>query len=609
MMKHRHLVMGSVLILNLGLGGCTWDSSLYDTYVHDDSLTRCPPGDLLTDDNGEKYIDLNTIKCYKDEMKFKSEGGESNPKPQCVLSNDGEKDCSEIKDFLICEKYQQQTSEIFDKGSMPKIAFIQDLLEPTSLKSLDDYPEASEYRICPSAYNICAYSETDFVFGCVNACSKECPLLGCMNSDNMCGKDCVNCNEKGDVPNASSYKCNKFGVCTVKDCNKNHHLKRVKSEENDQLNHQSVDIDQYVCEENTDNLCGAVDSVETSDCSEFDANAESSSCRHNGYCTVTECKVGYHLTKGEKEEQYTCEKNTDEACGEVNKEAVPCSEFDANAAKYRCHENGYCTVDECQSGYHLTKGEKDNQKACEENRDEACGPVDGKAVNCSDATHDTNASIYRCNKDGACTVKVCNVGYHLKSVGDDQDDQYACEKNTDKSCGPVDSVKTSDCSEHAEEYRCHDNGYCTVTKCKVDYHLKKGEKEDQYACEENTAELCGAVDSYVTYSCKDVVYSTKECNLDGLCVCESNISTDVCSPKSATDNCSALPIAGKDRRPYCVPEVWCGTGLDKIACHDQPGWLTGICKDLNDCEAETCQEGYQNPPPNGECVPIQEEEP
>ena len=81
MMKHRHLVMGSVLILNLGLGGCTWDSSLYDTYVHDDSRTRCPPGDLLTDTKGKKYIDLNTVKCYKDEIIFKSRVDGSNPKP------------------------------------------------------------------------------------------------------------------------------------------------------------------------------------------------------------------------------------------------------------------------------------------------------------------------------------------------------------------------------------------------------------------------------------------------------------------------------------------------------------------------------------------------
>ena len=405
---------------------------------------------------------------------------------------------------------------------MPKIAFIADHPQDSN-NQLKNYPDAENYRICPSDYATCSYKEVEqsVEFGCIKECPKECAAIGCLNDDKHCGKDCVDCEEKGDKQNAV-MACTTYGACTVKKCKSGYHLKKGEKE------------DQYACEENTDKSCGAVDSVETSDCSEHAAEYR---CHENGYCTVTKCEAGYHLKKGETEDQYACEENTNNLCGAVD--SVETSDCSEHAAEYRCHENGYCTVTKCQSGYHLKKGEKE--------------------------------------------------------------DQYACEKNTDKSCAPVDSVETSDCfvfDENDELYRCHDNGYCTVTKCKVGYHLKKGEKEDQYACEENTAELCGAVDSYVTYSCNDlknpVLYSPGECNQDGLCECISGNGCDCFQDnKPFQSNCSCHPIAGKDRKPYCVPEVWCGTGSTTIACHNQTGWLTGSCEDLQGCKAETCQVGYK----------------
>ena len=351
MMKHRHLVIGSVLILTLGLGGCNWDSSLYDTYVHDDSVTRCPPGVLLTDDNGEKYIDLNTIKCYKDEMKFKSGGGKLENEPNCRSNDNAEIDCFKLQqDYRICMNFRdlmnKDTDSIWNTGSMPSIAFIQDSwndtssLNDSSSNYLEDYPEASEYRICPSAYNICIYNQTDF--GCVHKCTVGCYLLGCMNSVNMCGQYCVDCNKEGNE-NTYLMRCNAHGECTAQECQPGYHLKKGEKD------------DQYECEENGDKACGAVDSVETSDCSTFDAKAAEYRCHDNGYCTVTKCQSGYHLKKGEKDDQYECEKNRNEACGEVNKEAIDCTKIKENSPKTCDIDTGLCNCNTENGNSHIAE--------------------------------------------------------------------------------------------------------------------------------------------------------------------------------------------------------------------------------------------------------------
>ena len=570
-MKHRHLVMGSVLILTLDLGGCTWDSSLYDTYARNDSVTRCPPGDLLTDAEGEKYIDLSTADCYKDEIKFKSGGdntysllkNEADGQKtiwQCVDAEQnckaGVADCENcpawIEDYRMCMAFQDFEG-LFEKDNdtMPSIDFIADDRPTKNLRY--HYAEAGKYRICPKDYNTCYYHKPDGLergqFGCVSdcplsmidpntgkcqfSCSQNTCRIGnkCENQDQACGRDCVNCTTKSDDPNAKSYKCNKHVACTVKTCQLGYHLK-------------SVGDDQYVCEANKDYLCGTVNSHETFDCSEatHDPNASSYKCNKHGACTVKTCQRGYHL-KAVGDDQYACEANTDDLCGAVDSEETSdCSIFDANDEIYRCHSNGHCTVDKCQIGYHLIKTEKENQYKCEANADNLCGAVDAEAEDCSNF--------------------------------DDYD----------------------------EIYRCHSNGHCTVDKCQRGYHLIKTEKENQYACEANTAALCGAVDSIKTSRCSDVEHSTGECDQDGLCACKNysqassydcycTVNNNYYSNAYNESYCSCLPKRLDNGLPYCMKQVWC----NGVACHEKDGWLTGECvysSSKYHCKAKSCQKGY-----------------
>ena len=569
-MKHRLLVMGSVLILNLGLGGCTWDSSLYETYARNDSVTRCPPGDLLTDAEGKKYIDLSTAECYKGKIKFKS--GVSNTysllkngtdgedaKWRCV---DAEQNCADnvadcencpawIEDYRMCMAFQDFEG-LFEKdnNTMPSIDFIADDRPTKNLRY--HYAEAGKYRICPNDYNTCYYHKTNASergqFGCVSDCplsmidakTGKCQFLcsqntcrignKCENQDQACGRDCVNCTTKSDDPNASGYKCNKHGACTVKTCQLGYHLKAVGD-------------DQYKCELNTDALCGPVN-AEAADCSIFDANDEIYRCHANGYCTVEKCKVGWHLKKGEKEDQYVCEKNEPTLCGAVD--SVETSDCSEHAEIFSCHENGYCTVTKCDTGYHLKKGEKADQYKCEKNEDDLCGAVDSvETFDCSKAKHDTHASSYRCNDYGVCTVKVCKTRYHLKK-SEDADDQYTCEENSPTACGAVDSVDIYSCynvNNSANSKNCNDEGLCD---CKM------YSQASPYAC------YCYVNSSNTHY----------------------NVSY-----------CSCLPKRLDNGEPYCMKQVWCGG----VACHEQDGWLEGECYKHDNqfyCNATACQNGY-----------------
>ena len=318
---------------------------------------------------------------------------------------------------------------------------------------------------------------------------------------------------------------------------------------------------------NTAVTCG----TRCKDCTSVDGVSSKNTSCIDGFCTASLCIDGYHLKQEGNE--ILCEQNTLEVCGKNDSfdyescwellEKIDPDNSDSNNGYYEvlC-SNGVCQFD-CKEGYH--KDVKDDAETHAK-----CVPDDGTSCRGRDCYKDyPNADQAQC-LDGVCTIESCKSGYHLK----DENDKKICEDNTPNACGKIDVVDIKKCNEefdHAGATECRE-GVCTLVACANGYHLK--EENDQYKCEKNKDDLCGAVDSDVTYKCSTIANSTGKCNDVGLCKC---------------NNGYVAKRGNYDGAPYCVSNKTCGG----TTCYDdQEGWVTGDCK-YNKCHASTCQTGYK----------------
>lgn len=648
-MRRRLLVMGSVLLLVLGVEGCTWDASLYDTYARNDSVTSCPPGKIATDSENNKYVDLNTLKCYAQDIEFKPDKSglsilENNDvqmdlecvdeNQNCIVYNDGDTQNKErcrncalyIEDYRMCRALQD-FKDIFaeDNVTMPSIDFIADY----NTNLLAQYPEASKYRICPSDYGKCYYHKDDSEsergqFGCVSSCPStmvECAgqCIDPKTNNNFCGAqgDCLgeNVGESCD----GGLKCVK-GKCIL-ECQEGY----IKCPKNvsELSNFEMLPESDKQCVnplKDTD-FCGA-----TAGCKDSMVCPEGQECRGDR-CACTEGKTWCEGKDGQKG-----------VCADLNTSNEYCGRCDTKCESDDTSERacvlGKCMIVSCKEGYEICKNDA-NENECIEvvNDPNNCGACGYRCADHPLSQATSNLCVdgkcqYTCTQNSAQTIENCgpddfspncvdtmknpdHCGVCAKQPSEPvcSDGQYCADgscktsecknngcilincENTDERCGlscdnctSLEGVLTASCVE----------GVCKASLCRTGYHLK--EENNQYKCEKNTNELCGAVDSVNTMDCTKVVNVTqfeKKCNDTGECMCAKCHEYDCFDWNRHEYKDYVLKQGAYDDKFYCVSPVTCG----QTTCYEeQEGWLTGSCTDgygERRCDASTCQEGYR----------------
>jgi len=193
---------------------------------------------------------------------------------------------------------------------------------------------------------------------------------------------------------------------------------------------------------NRDTACGR----SCVDCTQL-PYADTVNCSEAGACVITKCKETFHLSA----DGGHCVPNSPEACAPADttsEKTVDCTGI-ANAVSVACAVNGNCLVNNCKPGFHIN----DTQDACIANAPSACGRVAAFGDEVRDCTHNAADGAALCNTSGICEVSQCLENHHLSL------DKRRCEANTQEACGAVDGSALDNCTRYGENYKCVD-GEC-----------------------------------------------------------------------------------------------------------------------------------------------------
>ena len=341
----------------------------------------------------------------------------------------------------------------------------------------DDYQGAVCEEDLKCGDGVCLYQN-----GCpTNACS----LNSCMNTDEQCGMQCMNCNGYGYTEHGFC-KLDK-GICEITECKKEYHL----------------NADNTDCEKNTVNKCASVTSNVTVDCESIQ-NVDSVKCNEEGACSIEACMKGFHLNAGKT----GCEANSDTECAPVSSNEVKNCKTENNALEGKCLENGKCSIIKCRENYHFNE----HKTGCEPNSQVACAPQDSSSTAiCANDNIRGN-----CTREGKCD---CTEEGHLLDNG-------SCEADSNQHCGkhgnecPIDSTCTK--------------GTCYADKCTAltntllcaggESICKKPAKQTYYACVNLTTHHTQCFNTGGTNSSN--IDCTKRTDSTGKCIYEPELHTD-----------------------------------------------------------------------------------
>lgn len=275
--------------------------------------------------------------------------------------------------------------------------------------------------------------------------------------------------------------------------------------------------DNKTCEKNADSLCAPQNSSEINNCLKLykfkeDSNYTSlevvnhenysgfeSYCNDYGFCQVKTCPENFHIERitldntpmdgliskdGLNNKSFLwnefCVENTQKRCAARDSYMwEDCSQLlSAQDTDAPICSNGSCTVQDCPKD--MVK--KNGRCLCK-----ACSEV-------------ANVLMGTCSEN-TCTPSVCEPEYHI--FKDTETGIISCRRNSIVQCGAVkvyDNHKIENCTslQGAAFVTCTQEGRCKPEFCVPRYHLKP----ERTACEKNTTELCGLVDSHLTINCK-----------------------------------------------------------------------------------------------------------
>ncbi len=463
---------------------CSWDDSVYNTFVSgDNQIIQCPPGTLhlenTNNDNWDNWVEFDTLRCYDKHIELKEDGKIAIDDPKncsyctgniiykenkqnkfdllnCPLS------CikSEYKsDIIACQMYWKYSHTLDlgeDKASffltgdprLPSTTFVaDDFSENTKVKFnlISSYPEVSSNHICPIDYSICQFSMSEGAFGCIAKCAPQMVLCDgkCINprwDENYCGASSLCSSEEG----TRGKDCSRLGMTCVDE--------------------QCVCAGNMVlCDNNCidprwdENFCGATDSC----------NSEATrghKCENGMTCVDSECK---------------CTGNTiqcDGKCIDPNWDVNYCGASGTcdqdNNRGMQCGDNEFCYEGKCKIALCKSDDAQNNQcffaGECI-NETEHCGE---HCMNCLALPHVIDAE---CNteegNEGTCSIKECEVGYH---PGTNDSGELECVQNTIQFCGDTKGTAIADCAdlENTAEVECTSEGKCQILQCAPGYHVK-----------------------------------------------------------------------------------------------------------------------------------------
>lgn len=376
-------------------------------------------------------------------------------------------------------------------------------------------------------------------------CTYTCNDDNLTNCGNTYAPNCVNLKTNAEHCNECDNKCPDKYYCDNGEC------KPSVCQENECLIKGTCINTTVTCGINCDD-CSSKTGVSKSECV-------------SGECNAKVCLPNYHKslsTTGRME----CVENSLDKCGKPDSDIIDnCLEKlesidpeQGNVDRYHVScISGECTI-ECAIGFY-----KSVSGQCVPDDETNC-----RGANCLEDY--PNISSATCSEDGVCQILECLNGFHKKN---NADGSVSCEENTSEVCGKGNSTEIMNCNTffaNSAETECY-NGECKLVSCSAGYHLKGNETQSE--CEKNTNQLCGKVNSFLTYDCTIISNSNKTCNNSGSCSCKNGYT---------------LKLNSFDGTPYCVTEMYCGN----TACHNSNGWLNGNCSYGGDCRAKKCQKGY-----------------
>ena len=257
----------------------------------------------------------------------------------------------------------------------------------------------------------------------------------CINQDDHCGTQCVNCN----TANLASAGICQGGSCTITSCITGYHL-----------------TNQGVCEIDSATACPNGNANGTVNCNTLDAYTKTGICVE-GKCQATACQSNAHLKNGK------CIADTVNACGSSE---TNCSKITGWSDGY-CSE-GKCIAKKCQSGYCVNAL---TNQCTNEQSISACGADGGYCKSCNQTQI---CSAGKCIAK-QCDGNVCNQSNNPQTM--------SC-KNDNTHCGSG-CQNCNTFTSHATAGNCLADGTCQVTACETKYHVYNN------TCEADSIMNCG----------------------------------------------------------------------------------------------------------------------
>ena len=615
----RTLILTMSMLIIAQLFGCEWRDDTYTKYVTENhGLVKCPPGRVLLDDLGNRYLELDTMKCYRDRVEvldafkackpcvdtaeLENEPGDTPSDPD---DNDGDAEFNEA----ICSTCQQFVQD--DETCRRMQAFDLPLYNPDDPKSYQlgfigkpDNPASTDeirYGLCPSQYAVCVFDEAVNAqrYGCVGdpnctegtqACNHMCVDL--QTDARNCGK-CSNSCYAG-ILNSVGTSC-VMGICQVDSCEAGYHPNPedyyIDADGNlldytpDNTESFTLVAAKTVCEQDDERMCGGIDCRTTAGWSE-------GGCSDEQKCVAEKCAPGFHLYNRFDPDNIwrACVADSVEACGDSE---INCADYFrelGNPAQVDGVELYACVMQDIV--VEITEVPENGDPENGEDPDGRCDPadIDDPESGCAPADGDDEPGDGEPG-DGepgddepgddepgdderitiqvaTCVVSKCKNGYHWNREND------GCEPNSTAACGSF----NNNCYALAgwidyKDNKCTTDFQCKAEVCDSGYHVynELNEFDINIPCEPNTKDNCGR--------------HGERCNADQVCDRSNEGRSAKCSDKCTvvgTTNCNSLCVDIKNNPLHC--------GACNNVCNLSNS-VSSTCADSK-CIATGCKSGY-----------------
>ena len=618
----RTLILTMSMLIIAQLFGCEWRDDTYTKYVTENhGLVKCPPGRVLLDDLGNRYLELDTMKCYRDRLEvldafkackpcvdtaeLENEPGDTPSDPD---DNDGDAEFNEaicstcqkyVQDDAVCRRMQAFELPLYNPDD-PKT------YQPGFIGRPDIPASADEMRtgLCPAQYSVCVFdaAENSQQYGCVGdpnctegtqACNHICvDVQSDVNNCGRCGNSCI-----AGISNSVAASCI-AGECFVNACEPGFHPNAVDyyiDASGELLDYTPEDPESYtkigaktVCERDDERMCGGIDCRTT-------AGWGTGGCSEDQKCFADKCAPGFHMFNRLDDQENiwrACVADSVEACGDSEINCAKYFEMLGNPAQTEGVELYACVMQDIEvetttppDDDDPINGEDPGNNCAPDNIDDpenGCMPADADDDPGDDEPgddtpgddtpgDDTPADNGRVRMQVAtCVVSKCAKGYHWNREND------GCEPNSTTACGSFNNncyALAGWVEDDVASNICTNDFQCQAETCDSGYHKynELNEFDINIPCEPNTKDNCGR--------------HGNQCHPDEVCDKSNEGDNALCSDKCSvvgTTNCNSQCVDITHNPLHC--------GACNRACNVSNS-VSSTCVNGN-CIATGCRTGY-----------------